>query len=181
MSTGQSRNDTIRRFMRWIGEGDRAAAVALLEQSQVPQAGDVLLMALTAALHAYTPTRIGQPLTPVQTLSLVVTLTNGNAADHTIDPDDTGRVAEQARLLADSRVRGVFDTVQQALAAAVTQLGGPAEFGVPPYLWAELRDPNRDAAQQTLDEVELVAETNHGWFVRRAPGVGFVLFRTNDK
>lgn len=175
-----ARDALTREFLVWVGEADRHDAVMLLEQSQFPDT-DTLAMVLARRLHEQPPGAVRRKITPLGALSLAVLLLNGEAVDPDLDAFDEDGIAAAVALLSQGRVRGVFDTAQQAAFAAVRQLGGAQRFGVPDHVEAALGDPTHDVPQELLDNVALLADTNHGWYFERAYALGFVLYRTNDR
>lgn len=172
---GDAAVDVARDFFGWVSELERHDAAQLLDNLH-SAATDALAMVVTRAIHGHPDSGLDR----LDVLALVVLMLNGDAIDRTIDPADQARVAATAHNAIAHRLRGIFETRQQALFAAIRQLGTARVFGVAEAVEAELGSRTGPASAASLDLAERRAGERHGWFVRFEDRLGWVLFRTND-
>jgi hypothetical protein len=170
----------LRRYFDLASDVDRQDSIELLETLDF-RGTDALAAAVAMRMNERPLRAVKRKLTPVESLAVAVALINGEAVDPDINATDATAVAEAVSLLDTSRVRGLFQTTQEAAFAAVRQIGGATRFGVPDYIEAQLGDTTRNAGSNAIDEVELIAETNHCFYWRYALHVGFILFRLTDR
>lgn len=172
-------NAILATFFDELTDLDRIDAVELLEQLREADADD-LAMQLAMQLHSWPPAGLKRALTLCQWLGVVVCLIRDGHIDRDIEALDAGAVTAQANLLADGRLRGIYETRQQAAFAAVRQIGGPTVFGIAHHLDAALADANRTTDADTLDSIAWLARTSHGWHIIDARVAGYVLYRAGD-
>lgn len=168
-----------RTFFHALVDGQRLDAVELLESLGDADAdADALAMRLATLLHDQQPT-FHRRFSLLHTLNVVIALIRGHHIDRTIPYTDHAQVDAEAQRLRHA-LKGVYDSRQQAMSAAVLRVGGAATFGITSRLEDALADSFRPVDADTLDAVEFLARTSHGWHLIAAPVTRFVLYREND-
>jgi hypothetical protein len=166
----------LREFFDWLGAEATYPAHATLEKLALAD-HDPLATTLARQLHARPPRAIRRPITPLGALGLAVAAINVNAVATDLDPVDTQAVATAADLFAQQRVRGAFDSPQQAAFAAVRQIG--PEFGISAEADAELGS-GRTASAETLQRVINRAQNDRNWYIHQADHLGVVLLDLSE-
>jgi hypothetical protein len=105
----------MREALDWIGDGDRASAIMLLDLLSDPHA-HYLALRLARGLHARPPASITRDLSPVLTLAVAVAVLNAGAVPSGLDPDDAEQLAADVVALG-RRVRGLYRTEADAAVA----------------------------------------------------------------
>lgn len=166
----------VRTFFLSLPAVQRLDAVELLDSLGDADA-DTLAMQLAIQLHER-PAVFGRALSLLQTLEVVVALIRAGHIDRGIgEAVDVEAEAQRLR----RTLRGVHDTRQQGLAAAVQHTGGAAAFGITPATRDALANPGHPAAADTLRMVDRLARTAHGWDLVAVSADVFVLYRPETR